>query len=55
MNLWDTEAGDRWLCGICQKELALTISDENWRLVFKKTDPEIQCSECGQNEVEIEE
>ena len=55
MDLWDTKSGDRWLCGFCQKDLADTLDKEKWRLVFRKIDPELRCSECGQGDFDIED
>lgn len=55
MDLWDTGSGDRWLCEFCQKEFIDSIHKEKWRLVFKKVDPELRCSECGQGDVDMED
>jgi hypothetical protein len=55
MDLWDTNSGDRWLCEFCQKKFIASINKEKWRLVFKKVDPELRCSECGHGDVNMED
>jgi len=55
MNLWDTKAGDKWLCSYCEKELTEKIKAEGWRLVFQRLDPVLRCANCGHGDFEIDD
>ena len=55
MELYDTGAGDKWICIYCKPDLEQRIKDEGWRLVFEKMEPMLRCAECGQGEIEIDD
>jgi DNA-directed RNA polymerase subunit RPC12/RpoP len=55
MQLWETKAGDKWLCADCRHELTGEIKVEKWRLIFDQIDPELRCSHCGHGDVDVED
>ncbi len=50
MDLYETPAGDRWVCQHCALEIEQKIKDEKWEYIFDRHEQDLICSVCGEPE-----
>ena len=55
MHLFETEAGDRWVCITCAEEEAEMIQEKGWEWILAREDQVLRCFLCGHPDYDIED
>ena len=55
MHLFETEAGDQWVCITCIKEQEEMIQEKRWEWILERPDQVLRCSICGHPDYDIED
>lgn len=55
MFLFETEKGDKWICGYCVREEENMIKEKKWEYIFDSDDPVLRCAICGNGEYDYED
>ncbi len=55
MYLFETEAGDKWVCLACVQEHEQKILQKRWEFIFEKDEPELRCAFCGRGDFDFED
>jgi uncharacterized Zn finger protein len=55
MHLFETDAGDRWICITCAEEEAEMIQEKGWEWILSREDQVLRCTICGHPDYDFED
>ena len=55
MHLFETKAGDRWVCITCAEEREEWLADNGWEWILERGDQVLRCFLCGHPDYDFED